>query len=445
MVLAPKPEILGREVFSLLSRLKCAVRLSLVADKGHQRLTVLLSEAAPGHPARPSTTHIEIALGKSGDTRYQLNVVPVDGLEARGTINAIHRLVDGAVALESARQAELERHTLWPIDESFSKDSSVFHSRVMRELIASVEKAAATDFPILLTGETGVGKEVIAKEIHRRSSYAGGTFLPFNCNSVPREMIDSQLFGHKRGAFTGADADFLGVVRATENGTLFLDEIGELEIDVQPKLLRFLDTNEVHPLGATKPVHVDLRIIAATNASLERSVGEGRFREDLFHRLKVIQFHVPPLRERRDEIPVFAQLYLDRFAMKLRKPGLKISDQLLETLLQYSWPGNIRQLANEMRRVVALAPSGSMLDPSLLSEGVRSIRRDAPVSSPPFAGPTDLVLSLEQSLEDAVADVERAFIERALAKSKGSLERAAQMLGISRKGLFLKRRRHGLV
>src|SRR4030095_6210580 len=189
------------------------------------------------------------------------------------------------------------------------------------------------------------GKEVLARTIHAHSARAAATFLPFNCSGVPKDMLDSQLFGHRRGAVTGA----------ASGGTLFLDEIGETTLDVQPKLLRFLDSNEVHPIGEVHPVKADVRVIAATNVDLDAFVAQGRFREDLFYRLNIVRLHVPPLRDRRVEIPALANHYLQKHAHEYRKGHLRLAEETMEYLVLYRWPGNVRQLANEMRRMAALA------------------------------------------------------------------------------------------
>ena len=216
---------------------------------------------------------------------------------------------------------------------------------------------------------------MLARVIHRASARADRPLHPFNCTAVPRDMLESQLFGYRKGAFTGADSSFAGVIRAAAGGTLFLDEIGDIGLDVQPKLLRFLEQQEVHPLGEPHPVKVDVRIIAATNANLELLVAQGRFREDLLYRLNVMTLHLPPLRERREEIPPLVQHYIRKFADEQRKGTPTLSDETLEYLLLYAWPGNIRQLANEVRRMVALAEADATLTPALLSPEIQASRR----------------------------------------------------------------------
>jgi DNA-binding NtrC family response regulator len=268
-------------------------------------------------------------------------------------------------------------------------------------------------------------------------------FLPFNCSTVPRDMLDSQLFGHKRGSFTGAQNDAPGMIRSANGGTLFLDEIGEMAIETQPKLLRFLESGEILPLGESKPVLVDVRIVAATNANLDRLMSDGRFREDLYYRLNVIRIDIPPLRERREEIPALVEHFLEKFGRELQKPMLRIADETLEYLVLYRWPGNVRQLANEIRRLVAMAEPGAVLMPAHLSDDIAASRRTVPVNSSPRLF-NEVIARIDQPLSAVVEHVERAAIQRALSMTDGRLDEAAKMLGLSRKGLYLKRQRLNL-
>ncbi len=238
----------------------------------------------------------------------------------------------------------------------------------MLEVVNMARRLAPSTIPVLITGETGTGKELLAHALHDASPRKDKPFIPFNCTAVARDMLDAQLFGYRRGAFTGAQDAFPGVIRAAAGGTLFLDEIGELGLDVQPKLLRFLESNEIHPLGEPKPIHVDVRVVAATNANLEQMVSEGRFREDLFYRLDVVRLPVPALRERREEIPLLVQHYLEKFRRETQKTGLRVAEDTMEYLILYGWPGNVRQLANELRRLVALGEPGGILMPEHLSK-----------------------------------------------------------------------------
>jgi DNA-binding NtrC family response regulator len=252
-------------------------------------------------------------------------------------------------------------------------------------------------------------------------------------------MLESQLFGHRRGAFTGADRDSLGLIRAAKNGTLFLDEIGELGIDLQPKLLRFLESGEINPLGEPAPFNVDVRIVAATNSHLELLVQNGRFREDLFYRLNVFPLTIPPLRERRDEIPSLVHHFVGRAAAEFGKGHIRVAEETMEHLLLFRWPGNIRQLNNELRRMVALADPDSILAPSALS---LEILRATPAAGRPD-GP-QLAVPLHDKLAPTLSRIEREMIKVALTSNHGRIEAAARSLGISRKGLYLKRQRLGI-
>ncbi len=279
------------------------------------------------------------------------------------------------------------------------------------------------------------------RTIHQASDRADKILLAFNCTAVPRDMLESQLFGYRKGAFTGADNAFTGIIRAAEGGTLFLDEIADMPLDIQPKLLRFLESHEVHPLGESQPVKVDVRVIAATNANLEQQVEDGTFRQDLFYRLNVVRLRLPPLRERREEVPALVEHYVNRYAVQQKKGRLTLTDEALEYLLLYPWPGNLRQLANEVNRMVAMAEPDTALTVTHLSPEIQATRRTIPAAAAPDS---ELRISLDQSLPEAVELLERTMVQAALDRSKGRLEEAAKLLGISRKGLFLKRRRWGI-
>ena len=253
-------------------------------------------------------------------------------------------------------------------------------------------------------------------------------------------MLESQLFGYRRGAFTGADTAFPGVIRAAAGGTLFLDEIADPGLDLQPKLLRFLDYHEIHPLGEPHPTKVDVRVIAATNANLERLVAEGRFREDLFYRLNVVRLTIPPLRERREEIPPLVDHYLRRFADEQQKGRLTVNDEVLEYLVLYRWPGTC---GSSRTRSAGWSPSptGTRRSPRRCCR-----RRSWPRAArlPPRSDEPELRVRLDQPMPAAVDLLEQAMVRRALERAHGRVEEASRLLGISRKGLFLKRRRWGL-
>jgi transcriptional regulator with PAS, ATPase and Fis domain len=381
-----------------------------------------------------------LALGHARNRTVEVRVAPLADIESQATVNAITSILTTIHALERAQAEREERLTLWPIDElPYEDDDSVIAGR-MRELMLFARKVARTNVTVLLTGESGTGKEVLARAIHGFSARSKKPFVPFNCTAVPRELLESQLFGYRRGAFTGADRDNPGLIRTAKEGTLFLDEVGELGLDLQPKLLRFLESGEINPLGDTSPFTVDVRIVAATNANLERLVEEGRFREDLFYRLNVICLSIPPLRERRDEIPGLVHHFVAKAASEFGKGRVRVAEETMERLLLYSWPGNVRQLQNELRRMVALADVDSTLTPSTLSKTIRQETMRAIA----HGHGAELAVSLTEKLTPTLTRIEREMIKTALRANQGRLDATAKALGISRKGLYLKRQRLGV-
>ncbi len=319
----------------------------------------------------------------------------------------------------------------------------IHSSPAMTRLVEEVHKIRSSDVTVLVTGESGTGKELVARAIHALSSRRDKIFVPFNCTAVPKELSEGYLFGYRRGAFTGAVKDSDGVIRTAAGGTLFLDEIGDLPIDVQPKLLRFLQEGEIQPLGEQRPIKVDVRIIAATNTDLEEMVAQGRFREDLYYRLNVIRLRVPPLRERRSEIPTMVNYYVNHYSAKFGRREIQITPQAIDLLMVGDWPGNVRQLCNEVQRVVARAEDGMVITPEQLSPELR--RMGKPVT--PTGGVAGLgtgsgasmTIPLQNvTLAEALAEVERHMIAEALRKHNGNISRAARELGLTRRGLYLK-------
>lgn len=314
-------------------------------------------------------------------------------------------------------------------------------SPAMQRVVEQVQRLQGNDLTVLITGESGTGKELVARAIHAGSLRSAATFLPYNCTTTTRELADSQLFGHRRGAFTGAVNDQQGLIRAAAGGTLFLDEVGDLPFDVQPKLLRFLEQSEILPVGDTRPQQVDVRVLAATNADLEQRVSEGKFREDLYYRLSVIRIHIPPLRQRRDEIPHLAAFFLREAADRLGKPDVELGQEVLNVFASYWWPGNVRQLRNEVQRVVALAAPGSTIGAEQVSP---ELTAESPSGGAAASAPGAPGLQSGQSLAEFVDEVERRLIADALDRAGGNIAETARTLGLTRRGLYLKLRRLGL-
>ena len=443
--LSGHPHILGREAFAVLQDTGCAEALAL-GGRSARGVRVIAADGWTDADAlaalRAAGPDDLMPLGQHRDETWEILARPRPELDHRCTLSAIRKLIASACALDQYRRDEKQRAALWPAEALEGDAESLWVSEQSTELLHLARRIASSPMPVLLTGETGTGKEMLARVIHRASNRADRPLVPFNCTAVPHDMLESQLFGYRKGAFTSAEAAFPGVIRSASGGTLFLDEIGDVSLDLQPKLLRFIEQQEVHPLGEAHAVKVDVRIIAATNANLDELVAQGRFREDLLYRLKILPLHLPPLRERREEIPALLQHYLQKFGDEQRKGRVTLSDETLEYLLLYSWPGNIRQLANEVRRIIALVEPDATVTPSLLSQEIQASRRTLPAAGAP-AEP-EIRLRLDQPLPIAVDTLEQTLVRHALERSHGRVEEAARILGISRKGLFLKRRRWGL-
>lgn len=301
-------------------------------------------------------------------------------------------------------------------------------SSAMREALALAETVASTDATVLLRGESGTGKGVLARAIHRTSRRSRNTFSVVNCPSLSEELLNSELFGHVRGAFTGAVQNNQGMISYTEGGTLFLDEIGELPLSLQPKLLRFLQDREYQRVGDARTYSANVRVIAATNAPLERALQQGTFRQDLYHRLNVFPIDIPPLRERREDIPRFAHLFLAAFSHRHGKKITGISDQAVQLLIEQTWPGNVRELQNTVERAVILARS------DLIDVHDLNVRGNSTVS---------IVEDVEIADMPTLDEMEKRYISFVLDRAD-TIERAAEILDISTPTLWRRRRKHGL-
>ncbi|MGA9479084.1 MAG: sigma-54 dependent transcriptional regulator [Desulfobacterales bacterium] len=312
-------------------------------------------------------------------------------------------------------------------------DRMVGQSKAMQAVFELAKKVARHNTTVLITGESGTGKELIARGIHFYSERADGRLIPVNCGGIPENLLESEMFGYKKGAFTGADRDKVGLFEAAEGGTLFLDEIGELPLSLQVKLLRVLQESEVRPVGDPKTHKVDVRVITATAKNLEAEMRKGTFREDLFYRLNVMQIHLPPLRERTEDIPPLCQLFIERFNGELKKRIASISPGAMSRLMKHPWPGNVRELENVIQRAVVLAEQDALLPehlPGSVVTGLENSHLDTL-----FEG---------FSLKEAQRSLEKKFIVKALTETGGNRTRAARLLEISHPSLLSKIKAYGI-
>jgi two-component system NtrC family response regulator len=290
-------------------------------------------------------------------------------------------------------------------------------SSQMRPIFETIRKVATTEAPVLILGESGTGKEMAARAIHQRSDRKNGPFIAINCSAIPETLLESELFGHEKGAFTGAHVQRKGRIETANEGTLFLDEIGEIPLPLQVKLLRFLQEQCIERVGGRQEIRINSRVVAATNADLKKSLAAGTFREDLFYRLAVVQMMLPPLRERDSDVRLLAQHFLNRYAGQENKPNLSFDQDAIRTLNKHTWPGNVRELENCVRRA------------GIMAEGRRVTAKDLELNS---AGPGPNFVTLK----DAREAVERQMVQQALKKHGGKIAPAAAELGLSRPTIY---------
>jgi DNA-binding NtrC family response regulator len=449
------PELLGRETATaLLETTEADAAVVFVAPPGGEvRVT-----AAAGCDAGVAGALARAASQGSREFGEGLLLTEAVGKDHDGnrfcTIVAAKRLTDdatrrfrmfAAVARQGFDLCGARERPLKPVEQVLERPLEplvagfICASAAMNRVVDQIQRLQGNNLTVLITGESGTGKDLVARAIHVGSPRSAAMFLPYNCTTTTRDLADSQLFGHRRGSFTGAITDQQGLIRSATGGTLFLDEIGDLPLDIQPKLLRFLEQGEIMPVGETRPQAVDVRVLAATNADLEQRVAEGKFREDLFYRLCVIRILVPPLRDRREEIPHLSTYFLRDACERLGKPDVQLSSATLDLFTRYWWPGNVRQLRNEIQRAVAMSAPGGSVEPEHLS---------ADLSAPPHAASGVQSAMVERilpgNLAAAVERVERELITSALGRTSGNISESARILGLTRRGLYLKMRRLGL-
>ncbi len=466
-------ELIFRELSSILQQESKAKKVSIIQPNHEKRLVPFLVNGFT--PAEAADIAVKISpasdAGKLENLAKEKNL-SIFQLRAPSALPAFlviyprsnAKLIDGTSIKTLLRVVELgmdvcELRERDKSKRSESSDSSptsqnmlpgFIHSSVaMSALVEEVNRIRASDVTVLVTGESGTGKEVVSRAIHILSNRKDKIFIPFNCTAVPKELAEGHLFGYRKGAFTGAANDSLGVIRAANGGTLFLDEIGDLSLELQPKLLRFLQESEIHPLGERSPIKVDVRVIAATNVGLEEMVANGLFREDLYYRLNVIRLRVPPLRERRSEIPAIVNYYVNHYSEKFKKREITVAAQTMDLLMVCEWRGNVRQLCNEIQRFVVRARDGEQVLPEQLSPELK--RTITPLTFADsgnvraISNHSSFDIEPESStIEEAVSELERRMIGEARQRHGGNISRMARELGLTRRGLYLKLERYGL-
>ena len=470
-------ELLFRELVAVLQQESQARKIIIAEVNDDKKLLPFITHGYSVEESTELVRKLDEAITKNSEKVFARNrnlaLFPLKPTNAKLAFVVVQPqtgafLNDGNPLLPLFRVVELgldvislrEKDKRTPVEQESSPYTSsslmpgfIHSSPAMTSLVEEVYKIRSSDVTVLVTGESGTGKELVSRAIHALSNRKDKVFVPFNCTAVPKELAEGHLFGYRRGAFTGAVTDSPGMIRAAHGGTLFLDEIGDLPIDVQPKLLRFLQEGEIQPIGEKSPIKVDVRIIAATNMPLEEKVADGSFREDLYYRLNVIRLRVPPLRERRSEIPPIVNYYINHYSSRFGKHDIIFTPQTIDLLMVCNWEGNVRQLCNEVQRIIARAVDSEVVTPDHLSpELKRSAKPLTPFVDPgakPIATydrPFTPFKSIPDggTLEDAVTELEMQMIKVALARHNWNISRVANELGLTRRGLYLKLARYGI-
>jgi len=409
--------------------------------------------AAAEHPDRP----LVVALLRTDDLELHAQALAV-GVGTVIDASLPPDVLAPALTALVARRREVQLSESVVVDRARRRSMPrlVSASPAMDRVLATAQRVARSDSPVLLLGETGVGKERIAEILHRASTRADGPFVPVNCAAIPSELFEAELFGHERGAYTGAQRARRGLFELAHEGTLFLDEVGEVPLSMQSKLLRALQDNAVRPLGATRTIEVDVRVVAATNRNLLLEVDAGRFRSDLYYRLCVVELFIPPLRERRDDIEALVPVLVQHFSGRLGRAAPSVSLGAMASLVDYGWPGNVRELANVLERAVLLADGPEIgvadLPPALQAYealGAPDLLYAPDDSRPGLEGVVQIPESWRTQTWKVVREGilqagEEAYLAAVLSEAKGKVGDAAKRAGMSPRALFDKMRRHGL-
>lgn len=390
----------------------------------------------------PLTALVAVPIQNRGEV---LGVLVLHGGENESAFSEKHLRLLNIIAsqsgqvLENARRfRELEEENLYlkkEVHRTHRFEEIVGQSSGMTKVFDLLEKVIPTDVRVLIEGESGTGKELIARAIHYNGPRQSKRFVAVDCGALPEQLLESELFGHVRGAFTGATESKKGLFQAADGGTMFLDEINNMSPALQAKLLRAIQESEIRPVGGTQPLKIDVRIICATSQDLSQSVRQGSFREELLFRLKVVTVKLPPLRERKEDVVLLSSQFLKKSAEKMNKPLQAFSSDAIQKMQRYHWPGNVRELVNTIERCVALADNNAtVVDADLLTDEIRGVVQQS--AKPMHDG--------DATLLQAVEDLERIMVVEALKKFSGNRTKAAESLGLSRRGLLNKIERYGL-
>ncbi|MEI6714030.1 MAG: sigma-54 dependent transcriptional regulator [Verrucomicrobiota bacterium] len=351
----------------------------------------------------------------------------------------LRAVMDAALKAQAEMKAATSAKPQLTVEEH--QDSLVGKSEAMAQVFKMVGRVSLSDAPVMITGESGSGKELVARAVHTYSQRNGKSFVAINCAAIPEQLLESELFGHEKGAFTGAVTQRAGRFEQSHGGTLFLDEIGDMPIQLQSKILRVLQDGEFSRVGGTATLKSDVRIVAATNKNLEQEVTEKKFREDLFYRLNVVRIQLPPLRQRTEDIRLLAEYFLQRVAIRLHLPKLKLSEDAMKVLEGYSWPGNVRELENTIQRACVLATSDVLLPKDIpLGLGLTQTETELPAMNPSLAGVVTKEMAIDALFKAAEADptlqllpwLEREFTLHSMRMTNGNQVRSAKLLGITR-------------
>jgi two-component system response regulator AtoC len=448
--------MLARDGYEVVSASDGAEALAVIDDSIDVVVTDLkmpnvdgmevLRRVAVAHPAVPVV--MITAFGSVGHAVEAVKAGAFDYIEKPGEQEQIRLTIAKAVKQSAANRAQPQ--TAGMGDEAVGRFGLVGKSQEMQHIFQIIETVANTPSTVLITGESGTGKELVAKALHENSSRQGKPFIKINCAAIPKDLMESEMFGYERGAFTGATSSKPGRFELADAGTLFLDEIGEIPVEMQVKLLRAIQESEFERVGGLATIKVDVRLITATNRDLEKEVQLGNFREDLFYRLNVVPLRVPPLRERRSDIPLLVHHIIRKFNERLKKAIRTISDEALARLQAHSWPGNIRELENVLERTILFCASDHIAVADLPEEHgtLAAARRPAHERSGEFDAVSGDPLTGDTSLKDIVraktSQVERELIIQALDETGGNVTQAAKLLKISRKSLQMKMKEFGL-